>query len=197
MSITVESPPFTPTSPRGGLVARCIAPLKFTGKTRRDRSRIHHGDDLRGPPEIRHAARGCPRRPRSSAILLHANPPPVYEPWRSFEENDEPRVGLPVRSFILFLLVSLLSRASDKMLRASRSRFQEDALRAIYESLYRLKSLGSRVTRIFRQFNWGRNCRAKNFNGICEMEGFFAYLLLGFFFACAFLFFSTCVIMIK
>lgn len=137
MSITVESPPFTPTSPRGGLVARCIAPLKFTGKTRRDRSRIHHGDDLRGPPEIRHAARGCPRRPRSSAILLHANPPPVYEPWRSFEENDEPRVGLPARSFILFLLVSLLSRASDKMLRASRSRFQEDALRAIYESLYR------------------------------------------------------------
>lgn len=52
-----------------------------------------------------------------------------------------------------------------------------------------LSSLGSRVTRIFRQFNWGRNCRAKNFNGICEMEGFFAYLLLGFFFACAFLFF--------
>lgn len=102
MSITVESPPFTPTSPRrrrrhslpgasrpwnlygkrGEIDLAFITEMIYAGRPRYGTPHGHVG--------VHEASLDPPR-------FLHANPL-VYEPWRSFKENDEPRVGLPGRS---------------------------------------------------------------------------------------------------
>lgn len=87
----------------------------------------------------RYGARGCPRQPRSSAIFA-CKSPPVYEPWRSFKENDEPRVGLPAHSSSSSF--SFPSRIRDNPTANCATSISLEILRrcsyetAIYESLY-------------------------------------------------------------